>query len=222
MLARNHFQGASIHGGMNTLEIDPATESDTGLVLALQRGDDEAFEILVRQHSARLLIVIRRILQNDSDAQDALQDTFLNIYKSIHRFTPGARLSSWLYGIAVHCAQMKARTRSRQRERAIEDLLPNFTKDGAHADALAGWNEPAGESLDRADLRTRVRQRIAELPESYKTVLLLRDIEQFDTEETAAILKISTGAVKVRLHRARQALRTLLESDLYLSNAAHN
>lgn len=184
--------------------------TEDALVDQLVANDPRAFETLVREYGPRLLSVTRKFLSNEDDAQDALQDAFISVFKSIHRFERGAKLSSWLYGIAVNAALMKLRSRSRRHARAIDDLLPNYTEDGRHAELMETRAEPVEEIFDRGETRERVRQRIDMLPERYKTVLLLRDILEHSTDETAKILKISNGAVKVRLHRARQALRTLL------------
>ncbi|MFN2445671.1 MAG: sigma-70 family RNA polymerase sigma factor [Vicinamibacterales bacterium] len=105
---------------------------------------------------------------------------------------------------------MKLRTRRRRPEESIEPLLPAFADDGHHRDRISSWDEPVDEALDRAETRRIVRALIDELPESYRTVLLLRDIEGLDTAEAASALGLTSAAVKVRLHRARQALRTKL------------
>jgi RNA polymerase sigma-70 factor (ECF subfamily) len=109
---------------------------------------------------------------------------------------------------------MKLRTRKRKPEESIEPLLPGFLGDGHFAEQLRDWNEPVDQALSRAETRAVVRHRINELPESFRTVLLLRDIEGLSTEETAKVLETTPNAVKIRLHRARQALRTLLAPHL--------
>jgi RNA polymerase sigma-70 factor (ECF subfamily) len=106
---------------------------------------------------------------------------------------------------------MKLRGKQRKPERPISELLPRFLGDGHQAEPVVPW-EPAEKLLERQETRQQVRQAIDELPESYRTVLLLRDIEELDTEQTAEELGVSTAIVKTRLHRARQALRTLLDA----------
>jgi RNA polymerase sigma-70 factor (ECF subfamily) len=110
----------------------------------------------------------------------------------------------------VNTALMKLRTRRRRPEESIEALLPGFLADGHHAERFTAWTERADQALARNETREAVRRHIDELPESFRTVLLLRDIEGLSTEETARLLETTTNAVKIRLHRARQALRTLL------------
>ena len=183
---------------------------ESALVARLKAGDDSAFEQVVRAYSGRLLSVTRRILGSDEDARDAVQEAFLNAFRSLDRFEGTAKLSTWLHRIAVNAALMKLRTRKRKPEQSIETMLPAFLEDGHHEERFASWDEPVDKALERAETRELVRQKIDELPDSYRTVLVLRDIEGLDTEEAAKMLGLSPNAAKIRLHRARQALRSLL------------
>jgi RNA polymerase sigma-70 factor (ECF subfamily) len=183
---------------------------ETELLERLRAGDEAAFEYLVRTQAGRLLAVARRILGSDEEARDAVQDAFLRAFRGLEGFEGGSRLSTWLHRIAVNAALMKLRTRRRKPEESLEPLLPAFRDDGHHREQFASWAEPVDQSLERAETRALVRRMIDELPESYRTVLLLRDIEGLDTGEAAAALGLTPNAVKIRLHRARQALRTLL------------
>jgi RNA polymerase sigma-70 factor (ECF subfamily) len=187
------------------------TPQDTDLVTALRAGDDAAYERLVREHLPHLLAVARRILGNEADAHEAVQDAFLSAYKGLAGFDGAARLSTWLHRIAVNAALMKRRARQRRPETPIDPLLPRFLEDGHQAAPPAAWPMSAEDVLQRQEMRAIVRDSIDRLPESYRSVLLLRDIEELDTEETARLLGVSAGVVKTRLHRARQALRTLLD-----------
>jgi RNA polymerase sigma-70 factor (ECF subfamily) len=183
---------------------------DRELIARLKAGDGDAFEEAVRTYSSRLLAVTRRILNNDEEARDALQDTFLSAFRAIQSFEGDARLSTWLHRIAVNAALMKVRTRKRKPERSIEELLPAFREDGHHAEGFVAWEPPVDVAMEIAHNRALVRECIAELPEQYRMVLMMRDIEDIDTAEIAAMLGVTPNAVKIRLHRARQALRTLL------------
>lgn len=182
---------------------------DAALLARLRAGDSAAFEEFVRAESGRLLSVTRRILPTEEDARDAVQDAFLLAFRSLDRFQGQSRLSTWLHRIAVNAALMRLRTRRRKREEPLDPLLPAYQEDGHHVERFAAWDDPT-EAIERAENKTLVRRLIGELPDSYRTVLLLRDIEGLDTEETARLLETTPNAVKVRLHRARQALRTLL------------
>ncbi|MCL4821070.1 MAG: sigma-70 family RNA polymerase sigma factor [Vicinamibacteria bacterium] len=193
---------------------ESAWEDDVALLGALRDGDAEAFEFLVRHHSPRLLSAARRLLGNEQDAQDALQEAFLAALAALDGFRGEARLSTWLHRILVNACLMRLRGRSRRAEQPIEDLLPRFLEDGHHAVCPSRWQPSAEALVERREIREFVRGCIDQLPESHRTVLLLRDIEDLDTAETARLLGIDEGAVKTRLHRARQALRSLLEPRL--------
>src|SRR5262245_23626215 len=187
----------------------PAEEAE--LLAGLRAGDAAAYERLVREHLPRLLAVTRRILGNEADAHDAVQDAFLSAFKAIHGFDGASRVGTWLHRIAVNAALMKLRSRARRAEQPIEALLPRFLDDGHLADPPAPWALGAEQLLEREETRELVRRTIDQLPENYRTVLVLRDIEELDTEETARLLGVNEGVVKTRLHRARQALRGLLD-----------
>ena len=193
--------------------------AEAALLARLRAGEDDAFEELVRHNAGRLLAVARRYLKSEEDAQDAVQETFLSAFRSIDRFEGGSRLSTWLHRIAVNAALMKLRTRRRKPEESIEDLLPRFLEDGHPVRPAIPWRPLSDEILGQKQTRALVQASIDRLPESYRHVLLLRDIEEFDTEETAQILGISANAVKTRLHRARQALRGLLNPHFRRSPA---
>lgn len=175
----------------------------------LRANDPAAVATLVRSESPRLLSVARRILRNDEDAKDAVQEGLIAALGSLDRFEGGSQLSTWLHRIVVNAALMKIRARRSRPEESIEDLLPGFEADGHISVPASEW-APADALVLRDEVCQLVRASIDRLPESYRTVLLLRDIEELSTEETAQALGISAVAVKVRLHRARQALRTLL------------
>lgn len=181
------------------------------LLAGLRGGDPAAYERLVRENLPKLLAVTRRVLGNDADAQEAVQDAFLSAFKALPTFEGDSRIGTWLHRIAVNAALMKLRSRARRPEQSIDHLLPRFLDDGHQADPPARWTVTAEQLLERDEARALVRQAIDQLPEAYRTVLMLRDIEEMDTEETARLLGVNSGVVKTRLHRARQALRTLLD-----------
>ena len=188
-------------------------DDETALVEALRAGDPKAFETMVRLYAGRMLAVARRLVGNDEEARDVVQDALLSAFRAISRFEGQSRVSTWLHRITVNTALMKLRTRRRKPEESIEPLLPSFQDDGHHAVRFSDW-EGADQLLERAEVREVVRKAIDELPEAYRTVLMLRDIEELSTEETAEALEITPNTVKTRLHRARQALRTVLDERL--------
>ena len=189
-----------------------ATVPDEATLLAqMQAGDDDAFEACVRAYCGRMLLVARRILRNEEDARDAVQEAFAAAFKDVGRFEGRSQLGTWLHRIAVNAALCRLRTLQRHPERSIEDLLPHFGEDEHQIDPPAPWKETSAAALQRQESCELVRRCIDQLPEIYRTVLLLRDIEEISTEDTARLLDTSQGVVKTRLHRARQALRALLD-----------
>lgn len=190
-------------------ETDEPSEAE--LVAALQAGDAAAFETVVRRFGGRLLVVARQVLASEEDAHDALQDAFITAFKSIGRFEGKSKLSTWLHRVVVNAALMRLRSKKRKREQSIDDLLPTFVEDGHQNCPTPEWNQSALSGIQRKETQAAVRACIDQLPDDYRTVLLLRDMQELDTAEVAEQLGISEGNVKVRLHRARQALKTLLE-----------
>ena len=139
-----------------------------------------------------------------------MQSAYLNAFRALGQFEGGARLSTWLHRIVVNTALMKLRSQRRKPEESVEELLPSFQPDGHHVEQFSDWGPSAEKLLERKETRATVRACIAQLPQDYRTVLVLRDIEEASTHEAAKTLGITQAAVKTRLHRARQALSTLL------------
>lgn len=184
---------------------------ETALVALLRAGDPDAYERVLREYGGRLLQTARRLIGNEEDARDAFQDALLSAFKAVDSFHGGSSLYTWLYRITVNASLMRLRGRSRKRELPLDSLLPSFREDGHQSSPCRGWAESADLACEREETRSFIRAAIDSLPENHRTVLLLRDIEELSTAETAAVLGIAEAAVKTRLHRARQALRTLLD-----------
>lgn len=186
-------------------------DDEASLVARLRSGDPGAFETLVRAHMPMMLRVARRFMHSEEDARDAVQDAFVSAFRSISKFDEKARLSTWLHRIVVNACLMRLRSQRRHPEEDIEDYLPRFREDGHQVVATENWPESAETIAERTELAAIVREQIDRLPDNYREVLLLRDIEELSTDEAADVLGVTPNAVKVRLHRARQALRTLLD-----------
>ena len=185
------------------------------LIDRLRRGDGLAYEKLVTTYGPRMLAVARRYLHEESDALDALQDAFISVFKHIDRFEGNSALSTWLHSIVVRASLMKLRTYRSKEQVSIEELLPKFEGNFDHRlDCRAGWQGSLEESAENKEIRALIRKGIDQLPEIYRVVVLLRDIEGMDTEETAKLLGLTANVIKTRLHRARQALRTILDPRL--------
>jgi RNA polymerase sigma-70 factor (ECF subfamily) len=191
---------------------------EAALLARMQAGDGDAFEACVRTYCGQMLVVARRILRNDEDANDAVQDAFLSAFKGMTQFKGEARLGTWLHRIVVNAALGRLRSRRRHPEKSIEDLLPHFGEGEHQLDPPVPWKTAPEINLQQQESCELVRDCVNQLPENYCTVLLLRDIEGLDTEETAQMLGTSPGVVKTRLHRARQALRSLLDPHFRRGN----
>jgi RNA polymerase sigma-70 factor (ECF subfamily) len=189
----------------------PEAAPDLALVQALKRGCADAFETMVREHGRMMLATARRMLGTEDDARDALQEALLAAFRAIATFEEKSRLSTWLHRIVVNAALMRMRARRCRPECAIEDLLPRFHEDGHHIEPPCPWSGRAEQELLRSERAVLVHRAIGQLPPAYREVVVLRDIEGLSTEETGRVLGTSANAVKIRLHRARLALRTLLD-----------
>ncbi|MGO9055879.1 MAG: RNA polymerase sigma factor [Candidatus Binataceae bacterium] len=187
--------------------------ADAAVVARLRAGDPESFEIIVRRYRGCLLAAAYRLLGNDHDAQDAVQEAFSSALRAIATFRGDASISTWLHRIVVNAALMQLRRRRRCSEVAIEDLQLTFD---AHACGV-GAAEPLGGASEHwtevRETREAIRRCIDQLPPIYRSVLWLRDIEELTTREVAARLKLNPNTVKIRLRRARQALKNLLDRE---------
>jgi RNA polymerase sigma-70 factor, ECF subfamily len=200
--------------GLDSPQATPLSQ-DASLVERLRNGDEGAFEQMVWTFGARLLATARRYLRSEDDACDALQDAFLCAFKSIGKFKGDSKLSTWLHRIVVNSALMRLRAKRHHLEtqgEGIDELLPRF-------DPAGNWTEersctmPAHIFLEISQTRAMVRRCIEQLPNAYRLIVILRDIEELDTDEVATLLDVKPNNVKVRLHRAHQALKVLIERE---------
>ena len=187
---------------------------ETALLEQLRSGSNPAAEQVVCQHGGWMLAVANRLLRDQSAAEDCVQEAFLNAFQKIDSFEARSTLKSWLHRIVVNSALMKLRSRRRANEQPIDALLPEFDGNDCRLEPRWGKIETPDDILQRSETRELVLSKISELPENYRIVLLLRDIEELSTREAADILDCNEGTVRVRLHRARAALKKLLEPML--------
>jgi RNA polymerase sigma-70 factor (ECF subfamily) len=187
-------------------------ESEAELVERLRQRDEAAFELVVRRYTRRLHAVARRFLHSEEDCADAVQDAFLQAFRSITSFQGKARLSTWLHRIVVNVCLNRLRARSRGGIIPLDDLLPQSNEPVACREPSV--LESADSGLCAAETREQVQSCMDRLPEAYRTILRLRDLEELDTDQTARMIGTTHGVVKTRLHRARRALRELLEPVL--------
>jgi len=178
---------------------------------ALLEGNPDEFEKLVRQESARLFRIIARLIGDDSEAESIMQETYLQAFQRLHTFRRESKFTTWLYAIGINLARAQRRKLSRTvplGDQDIEQMQPTFSR-GMYREQPESW-DPQKIAL-KNERKSLVHEAIDKLPSDYRTVLLLRDIEEHSTDDVALMLEISSGAVRVRLHRARQALKKLLD-----------
>lgn len=190
----------------------PRVDQDFELVKAIQSGRRELFDQLVQRYEKALYNFGMKMCAEPRDAEDVIQDTFLNVYRYLGDFRFETKFKNWLYRIATSTC-LKKRRRSKfapERELSLDEFLP---QDEASVDRQTpAWATLPLDQVLNEELSRTLKQAIAELPEKYRLVLVLRDIEGFSTEESAQILALTTANVKVRLHRARLFLREKLGS----------
>lgn len=177
------------------------------LVAALKQKDPKAFEQLLAKHGAMLYRVAMRFMGWREEAEEVVQETLLTVYEKIHTFDEQAALSTWLYRIVVNTALMRLRTRARDREVPLEPAGPEFTEAGQMARDVADWDLSPEDNLLRQETLTVLRQAVDRLTEPYRAVYVLAEIEGLPHQEIATMLELTVPTVKVRLHRARLALR---------------
>jgi len=197
------------------------TGSETVLVERLREGDASALEALMERYASRIFRIARGIARTDADAEEVVQDVFLTLARKIESFEGRAQLSTWIHRVATNAALLKRRGKRAQLEVSLEENLPTFLEDG-HREGprpylLADWSQTPEAELLEGEARTILSRAIDQLPESYRAVLILRDVEELSNEEAARILDESVSTIKSRLHRARMALREQLTRHLALT-----
>jgi RNA polymerase sigma-70 factor (ECF subfamily) len=190
--------------------------SDEELVARARAKDFGAFEELLERYEDKVFRLAYRFVRNEAEAQEILQDTFLSIWRKLDTFKGDSLFSSWVYRVAANTALMRLRSQRRHPQISTEDLpagfLDNYRPSGAEGlshlpSPGANWAKRPDEQLQSDELRRHIQAAVDDLPELYRTVFLVRDVEGLSTEETAEVLGISVPSVKTRLHRARIALR---------------
>lgn len=196
------------------MDVPGAEPSDETLAARAAAGDEPAFEKLVVRYRSRVYRLARRLTGDDGDAQDALQETFLQAYRGLARFRAEARFSTWLYRVATNAALMQRRARSRRPAESLEAHLPRFDASGTHAATPDELQAPCHveELVDRRLLAEKAQAGIERLPDLYREAFVLRDLEELETSEVAEVLGLEPAAVRQRVHRARLLLRGYLAS----------
>ena len=190
--------------------------AEQSLVTELKAGSETAFALLIAQYSRPVFSLIARSLRDPADAADVTQDVFVKVFRNIHSFHGEASLRTWIYRIALHEASNQRRwwTRHKQQETTLDDTREN--DDGetfSLGDMLATGEASPFDNFAQAQTRQRVEAALHQIPEVFRTAVVLREIEGFAYEEIAEILQTSVGTIKSRLMRGRAALREVLRDE---------
>jgi RNA polymerase sigma-70 factor (ECF subfamily) len=187
---------------------------DASIIAELKAGNEEAYARLIAQYHQVIYGLVYRILDDPTDAPDTTQEVFLKVFRGMPKFNGESSLKTWMYRIAIHEASNRRRWffRHKVQERSIEPM-PDEREDrpASLLDSLIDRSESPFETVARAQVRARLEKVLQELPEHYRTTVILRDIEDLSYEEIAEMTETSLGTVKSRLVRGREALRKRLE-----------
>jgi RNA polymerase sigma-70 factor (ECF subfamily) len=183
--------------------------NEAGLIARILAGEKELFHDLIRPYERMVYLTLFAIVKNESEAEDGAQETVISAYRHLASFRGDAKFSTWLTTIAINQGRRRLRKAKRAAEESIEEEADSHKGDFTPA-PLTDWREIPLEALERKELREALRAAVAELPDIYRQVFVLRDLEEQNIDETAEALGINPGAVKVRLHRARIMLQKRL------------
>ena len=195
------------------------TASEQELIASILAGERDNFHLLIRPYEQQLYRTALALMKNEAEAEDVVQDAVLKAYRKLASFRGDAKFSTWLIAITLN----EARARLRKQGRAVLDSLDaQWEENGDYTPAaLTDWREVPAAALERREIRELIQCAVGELPEAYREIVTLRDVEELSVNDTAALLGISVSLVKVRLHRARMMLQKKLVPHLKLvSNKA--
>jgi RNA polymerase sigma-70 factor (ECF subfamily) len=196
-------------------------QRETELAAALLRGEPDAFDRFVEYFRSKVFRYSWLMCGQREDAEEVAQEALLKAFENFDQLRQPERIRSWIFRVAKNACLMKRRKSvfAPERELSLEEFLPVSQEHGGHRHLeIADWSNLPEDALLNRELRDELRRAIAELPESYRAVVLLRDLEELSTEETAQVLDVSADVVKTRLHRGRLAIRQKL--DAYLRAAS--
>jgi RNA polymerase sigma-70 factor (ECF subfamily) len=183
--------------------------NEAGLIARILAGEKELFHELIRPYERMVYLTLFSIVKNETEAEDGAQESVSSAYRHLASFRGDAKFSTWLVTIAINEGRKRLRKAKTAAEESIEEEVEAHEGDYSPA-PLTDWREIPLEALERKELREALRVAVAELPDIYRQVFTLRDLEELNVEETAQALGINPGAVKVRLHRARMMLQKRL------------
>jgi RNA polymerase sigma-70 factor (ECF subfamily) len=186
-----------------------AGRDEAGLIARILAGEKELFHDLIRPYERMVYMTVFSIVRNETDAEDGAQDAIVNAYRHLGKFRGDAKFSTWLTTIAVNEGRQKLRKAKRAKEDSLDEPAEGEDQELTPA-PLTDWREIPLEALERKELREALQNAVAELPDIYRQIFTLRDLEELNVAETAAALGINENMVKVRLHRARMLLQKRL------------
>jgi len=187
----------------------PHPEFEAECIRRILAGERHLFHDLIRPCERAIYLLLLSLLRNEAEAEEAAQETAIKVYLNLHLFRGDSQFRTWVLSIARNEGLGRLRKARTRREDSLDAAIDELSGDFTPA-ILTSWREVPSQALERKELGALMRKAIEGLPEIYRNVVLLRDIEEMDVRETAAALGITEGAVKVRLHRAR----ALLQRDL--------
>ena len=189
---------------------DKATEE--ALVRELQNGNLDAYDKLAEIYQKKIYGLSFHLTRNQMDAQDVTQEVLLTLFRKINMFQGKSAFSSWVYRIAVNASYMKLRSKKKEPNVSIDELMPSFNSAGFQQEKIQDWSENTESLLFTKETRDVINKAVDLLPEKEKVVFLLRDVEGLSSEKAGEILDLTVPAVKSRLHRARLFLRKKLSN----------
>ena len=186
-----------------------AADPQQALLEGLKAGESEAYEQLLAEYQDKIYRLAWRMTRNDADAEEVVQNVFLQIFRKIDTFEGNSALSTWIYRVTSNAALMLLRSRKKNTD-SLEDAFPRYSEDGHVEDPEPSWGDLPEERFLSDEALGKVDDAVAKLAPEYRAVFVLRDVEGQSTEEVAEALGLSVSAVKSRLHRARMFLRKRL------------
>ncbi len=190
--------------------------SEAEIIAAIIAGETQLYHELVRPYERSVYMMALSFMKNEADAEDVAQEAFIKAFHNLSTFRGDAKFSTWLISITLNEARNRLRRQSIVRMQSLDEPP---SEEGAVSPALLrDWREIPSEAVEREEVRTLIKKAVETLPEIYRQVFLLRDVEELDVNETAQTLSISISNVKVRLHRARMMLQRELAPQLRVVN----
>ncbi len=194
------------------MESQTSERTQAGMIAAILAGDIQLYHELIRPHERSVYLMALSYMKNQTDAEDVAQEAFIKAFLNLASFRAEAKFRTWLISIALNEAKSQLRRRAVIRMESLDE--PPDNNKSVSPTLLRDWREIPSDTIEREEVRKLIRRAVEALPDTYRRVFVLRDVEELDTSETAQALNISVSSVKVRLHRARMMLQSVLAPQL--------